>query len=165
MKKLLFVILFGCGLIHAQAQVKVGLNAGIPTGDVSDIYKISVGADLYYMFGSTPDALLKFGGASGILYYGDDAGGGGNFKDASFIPIAAAARITFLSTLTFGPDIGYAIGLDDLELNDDSNGGFYWRLVAGIDLGDVIELNAFYHSISAGATFSSIGAGILYKFK
>jgi len=163
MKKLLFLLaLVVCGNV-ANAQFKVGGNLGLPAGDISDYYKVSAGLDLYYMFGESKDAFLKFGATSGFLYYADDVSGG-DFKDASFIPIAGAARITFLSTLTFGPDIGYAIGLDELVINDGTDSGFYWRAVLGIDLGNTIELNAFYHSISAGTVFSSVGGGILFIF-
>ncbi len=160
---ILTLVFLVCG-IAANAQFKVGGNLGLPAGDISDYYKVSAGLDLYYMFGKSKDALLKFGATSGFLYYADDVGGGGDFKDASFIPIAGAARITFLSTLTFGPDIGYAIGLDEISINDGTDSGFYWRAVLGIDLGNIIELNAFYHSISAGTTFSSVGGGILFVF-
>jgi len=162
MKKLLFLLaLFVCGNV-ANAQFKVGVNAGFPVGDAADYYNLSAGLDLYYMFGKSKDALLKFGVGSGFLnYFGDDIDGGGSIDDAQFIPIAIAARITFLSTLTFGGDVGYGIGI-----NDGNDGGVYGKAVLGLDLGNTIEVNAFYHlvKIVKGMDFATTGLGVLFVF-
>ena len=162
MKKLLFLLaLIICGNV-ANAQFKVGVNAGVPVGDAADYYDLSAGLDLYYMFGDSKDALLKFGVASGFLnYFGKEIDGGASIDDAGFIPIAVAARITFLSTLSFGPDIGYGIGI-----NDGNDGGVYGRAVLGLDLGNTIEVNAFYHlvKIEKGMDFATTGLGVLVVF-
>jgi hypothetical protein len=164
MKYIGIVFIVICSTFQVQAQFKAGGNIGLPVGDFSDAYKVSLGLDIYRMFGDSPDSFLKFGATTGFLYYGDDPGGGGGFKDAALIPVAGAVRVTILSTITAGPDIGYAFALDDLDLFEDKNGGFYYRLVAGIDLGNSIELNLFYHSISIGVNVSSVGLGVLYEF-
>ncbi len=163
MKNNLLVFILLLFSLASSAQFKIGPNAGIPVGDVSDFYKVSVGVDAYYMFGNSPDALLKFGAGTGFLYYGDEPTGGGGFKDASFIPLIGAARITLLNTIKVGPDIGYAFALDDLEMQEGKSGGFYYRLAAGIDIANLVELSAFYHSTSIGVNFSSVGLSALIE--
>ena len=68
MKYFLFILALVIYGNVANAQFKVGGNLGLPTGDVSDYYKVSVGLDVYYMFVDSKDALLKFGVTSGFLY-------------------------------------------------------------------------------------------------
>ena len=146
---------------QAQAQWKVGVNAGIPAGDVSDFYSFAAGADVYYMFGESKDALIKFGGTAGFVnYFGEEIDGGGEIEDSQFIPVAAVARITVLSTLLFGLDLGYGIGV-----NDGNDGGAYGRVVAGLDLGNTIELNAFYHLVAMDSfNFGNAGLAVLIVF-
>ncbi len=169
MKKFLLVILAFTFAHHLSAQLKVGINAGVPIGDYSDFYTVSFGADVYYLFGE-PDALLQLGLGTGYLnYIGDEVeilGTTLEIDNASFIPVAAAARFTLLKILTFGPDVGYGIGIS--EGND---GGFYWRGVVGLDIGNRIELNAYYHSIifesattNESSALSTIGIGLLFEF-
>jgi len=150
-------------VLVSHAQFKVGGNIGVPLND-SDSYKVSLGLDLYYMIESESDGLISFGPTLGLLYYGDDPGGGGDIKDAAFIPIAVAARIKLLDLIHVGPDLGYAVALDDLAIFASKNGGFYYRLVAGVDLFNRFEVNLFYHNVSIDANFSSIGLGVLYNF-
>ncbi len=162
MKKLLFLLaIIVCGTA-ANAQFKVGVNAGIPVGESADYFNFNAGLDVYYMFGKSKDALFKFGIASGFSnYFGEEMDGGVSVDDTQFIPIAVAARITFLSTLTFGPDIGYGIGI-----NDGNDGGVYGRAVFGLDLGNTIELNAFYSlvKVEKGLDFATTGLGVLVVF-
>ena len=144
----------------AFSQFKIGPNIGIPLFDASDYYSLEAGIDLLYLFGDNPDALLKFGVASGFYNYFGDEIDGFDIDDSQFIPIAGAARIIVLKTLVVGPDIGYAVGI-----SDDSEGAFYWKLVAGIDLGNVIELTAFVHGIpESGFTYGAAGLGLLFEF-
>lgn len=160
MKKLLILFSFILVAQTSFAQFKIGPVVGIPTGDAGDLYSLMAGADLLYLFGGNPDALVKLGAATGFYnYFGDDIDGF-SIDDAQFIPLAAAARVIIASTIVAGADLGYA-----LALGSESDGGFYWKLVAGIDLGNVMELTAFYHSISQdGYTLGAVGAGLLFEF-
>ncbi len=163
MKKSIIVIVLLLTTHLAFSQLKVGINAGIPVGDVGEFYSFSLGADVYYMFGDQ-DAFLEFGATAGFLnYFGkevDIVGQSTDIDNAQFIPLAGAARFTLFGFLRFGPDVGYAIALSDTY-----DGGFYYRAVLGIDLGDRVELNTFYHSISQeGSNIGSVGAGLLIEF-
>lgn len=164
MKKLVFLLMLAALLAvpkSAFSQFKFGPQAGVPTGDASDYYSFVLGLDAYYMFGNNPDAFLKFGAASGFTnFFGDDIDGSNeSIDDAQFIPVAGVARITILDTITFGPDIGYGIGI-----NSGNDGGFYWRLVAGLDLGNVLELHAYYqNTIVDSFNYGAVGAGLLIE--
>jgi hypothetical protein len=163
MKKNLLIIVFLVFGFAAQAQFKLGINAGVPVGDVSDFYSFSAGADAYYMFGD-PDKFFKVGATAGFInYFGKEAdilGQTVKFDNTQFIPVGAAVRFTIFKFLTFGPDLGYGIGLDN-----EIDGGFYWRSVLGLDFANRLELNTFYHSVSVKeSSFGSIGVGILLEF-
>ena len=167
MKKIFLLAVMLTMFASANAQFKIGPHLALPAGDASDLYNLVWGADAYYMFGN-PDAFVNLGVASGFLnFVGDEFESGGQtfeVDNAQFIPIAAAGRIVILSTLSAGADVGYGLGL-----NDGNDGGFYWRLNAGIDLGNVIELNAFYYNISvdgggdSNANFGAFGLNLLFE--
>ncbi len=165
MKKLIIVLtVLVFSAFYANAQLKVGVNGGLPIGAISDFYKFTFGVDGYYLFGNNPDAFLKFGGAAGYqLYFGDEVdilGTPVEFDNASFLTLAGVMRITLFKTLTFGPDLGYAIGL-----NEGNDGGFYVRSVLGIDIANRVELNGYYHLVTVdGGNFDSVGLGLLFEF-
>jgi hypothetical protein len=163
MKKLFFTFLIVGFAISANAQLKIGVNASRPIGDYSDIYGFNLGADVYYMFGKA-DAFLKFGGATGFMnYFGsetDVVGQTVEFDDAQYIPVAGAARITLFGILTFGPDVGYAV-----SLNDSDASGFYWRSVLGLDFANRVEIDTYYHNITVdGTSLGTIGVALLIEF-
>ncbi len=160
MKKLIILISMVLVTQASFGQLKIGPAIGIPVGDASEIYNLMAGADLLYLFGGNPDALVKLGVASGFYnYFGEDVDGF-SIDDAQFIPIAGAGRVIIAGTIVAGADLGYGIGL-----GSSSDGGFYWKLVAGIDLGNIMELTAFYHSLSQdGYSLGAIGAGLLFEF-
>lgn len=154
------IVILVAGVSAAQAQFKVGPHLALPTGSAGDLYTLVWGADAYYMF-ANPNSFLNLGIASGYLnFVGDEQDtqfGPVEIDNAGFIPIAAAGRVVLFSTIAAGADVGYGIGLDS-----DIDGGFYWRLNAGIDLGNVIELNAFYYSIDSD--WNAVGLNLLFEF-
>jgi hypothetical protein len=158
MKKALFIclaVLFYSGL-QAQGVFKIGVVAGIPTADAGDISNFVLGADAYYMF-EKEDAILNFGPTVGIRnYFGEEISEGISVDDGQFLPIGGAARVTLLGVLTGGVDVGYAVGISDFL-----DGGFYFRPVVGLDILDILELNASYESISDAATWGNFNIGLL----
>ena len=168
MKRILLsaaVLLIG---FSASAQLKIGVNGGLPIGDNSDFYNANFGADLYYYFVGADDEFLNIGVASGYSFFAEgDANLGGlalEVENTQFIPVAAAARINFLEFLTAGADIGYGIGL-----NEDVDGGLYYRATAGLDFGP-IEVSAFYlayniDGVGGTSALGSLGIGLLYDFE
>jgi len=158
MKKLLFTFIAVLSFAGLQAQgvFKIGVVAGIPTADAADISTFVLGADVYYMF-EKEDAVLNFGPTVGLRnYFGDEISPGITIDDGTFLPIGGAARVTLLGVLTGGIDVGYAVGISDYL-----DGGFYFRPVVGLDILDILELNASYESVSDAATWGNFNIGLL----
>lgn len=143
--------------ISANAQFKIGANVGVPAGDLSDLYDVSFGADLYYLSGK-PDGRLSFGGGAGYMKYVGADTPVGKLDDSSYFTLAGAARVKILF-LTVGPDLGYGFAL-----SEDRTGGFHWRAVAGVKL-LIFEFNLFYHSVANDVVNqNTLGFGALLVF-
>ena len=162
MKRILLAAAILLGTFSANAQLKIGLDGGAPTGDLSDIYTFTFGADVYYYFLGADDELLNIGATAGYQHFvgGEILNTGKNYDAAMFLPLAGAARLNLLKILEAGADIGYSLGL-----NDGNNGGFYWRAVAGVDFGK-LELNAYFLNVSDnGFNTGSLGASIIFDLE
>ncbi|MEX0997413.1 MAG: hypothetical protein WDZ45_10225 [Flavobacteriaceae bacterium] len=157
MKKLIImtaIAVFGFTSVQAQDNgVKLGLNAGIPVGDSGDGSSFGIAIDAAYLV--TVADSFQVGPAIGYQHYFSkeyDGPFGTTIEpdDFQFIPIAGAARFD-LDGLFFGADLGYAIGI-----NDDFDGGFYYRPKVGYNLGPV-ALVLSYTGISGSETVFSSG--------
>lgn len=157
------VILLGFTL---RAQVKIGVNGGLPLGDLKEQYGTNFGADLYYYFIGGEDDFYDFGLTAGYsLFTGNDievAGVTVDVDNAQFVPLALAARVHMRELLIAGADVGYALGL-----NEGNDGGFYYRVNAGLDFG-AIEVSAFllgynFEALSGNSSLNSFGIGLLYE--
>lgn len=143
-----------------SAQFSLGINAGIPTGDASDLTTFALGVDVNYSFASETD--VTFGLATGYLtYFGDEVTILGNTVDldnANFIPLAGTFRYSVSDKFSLGADTGYAIGV-----NDGNDGGFYYRPMLIYSLSEKASLNLSYSGVSDnGNTLSNIGLGISF---
>jgi hypothetical protein len=162
MKRILLSMAILFGSLTMQAQLKIGLDGGIPTGDLSDIYSFTFGADVYYYFLGADDELLNIGATAGYQHFvgAEILNTGENFDAGMFLPLAGAARLNLLKIVEAGADIGYALGL-----NDGNDGGFYWRAVAGLDFGK-LELNAYFLNVANdGFNTGSLGASIIFDLE
>ncbi len=151
MKKLLLlsVLAFlGFNSAYSQGGFRVGVNAGIPVGDISDYSNLQLGADVAYMF-SFAD-MLEVGPLVGYSeYFGDN-----NWPDVQFLPIAASGRLG-LTSFFVGADLGYAVGLDD-----GNDGGFYYKPQVGYNLG-LVGIILSYSGVSMnGGNISSVNVGL-----
>ena len=175
MKKLFLVAafaVFAFSTVQAQ-QMKAGVGAAIPMGDVKDGYSFGITADFTYFF-EINEAFLVGPQASLLYYIGKDYDTGfGTVKGdgAMFLPIAASARYV-IEDFFFGADLGYGIGLAP-EGND---GGFFYRPKAGYDFGSVAAILSYSgisskrtasvagYSVSTTSTFSSLNLGVEFSF-
>lgn len=151
MKKLfitLLVVMMGFSSAYSQAHLKLGVNAGLPVGDASDVSSFQLGTDLAYMFNAIP--VLDIGPMVGYShFFGKD-----NSSDMQFLPAALAGRLNFPG-LTVGLDLGYAVGL-----NDGNDGGFYYRPQIGFNFLR-LGLIASYQSINVDpVNISSVNLGL-----
>lgn len=177
MKKVLLVVAFAMfAFSTAQAQqMKVGVDAMIPMGDVSDAYSFGVGGNFTYFF-EINEAFMVGPQASLLAYFGKDYHG---YKadTALFLPIAASARF-LLEDFFFGADLGYGIGLAP----DGNDGGFFYRPKAGYDFGPITAVLSYSgisskqkvtvegvgpvpgYTVSKNSTFGSLNLGVEFSF-
>lgn len=135
----------------------VGANIGLPLSTTSDITAFNFGFDGAYLFEVIDN--LEVGGLLGYTHYladgsyttynwDDDYYFARDYKDASFVPIAASARYYFGDHKFFGGiDLGVAV-----NVSGDAKSGFYARPKFGFDLG-VVALIASFQSISGGVDY------------
>lgn len=154
---------------------KVGANIGFAfinsnryafnTGSNEDFGSFNFGVDVAYLFEVIPN--LEVGMLTGytqflaegnytkpIYDYNGFPTGTVNvdFKDASFIPIAASARYYFLDRQLFaGLDLGYAIKVGG---DDEVNGGLFLRPKFGYNMG-MVSLIASYQRLGGNADYSN----------
>ena len=150
----------------SKAGIKVGVFASLPTGgeDAVDYYSFGVGLDAKYLFVVSDDFNVGF--ATGYTnYFSKDLDIVTVFgvipvevPDAQFIPLAAAAQYMIADKFSAGLDIGYALGV-----NEDNDGGFYYRPGFSYGVSDSIEIGLSYSGISANnETFSTLNLGVLF---
>ncbi|AWX44388.1 hypothetical protein HME9304_01388 [Flagellimonas maritima] len=79
--------------------------------------------------------------------------------DLQFIPLAASIRFRLLKNLCVGPDIGYAI-----PLNDGGDGGFYLSQRVSYVFNNGLILYAGYRSIALEDNLASVQFGLGFAF-
>ena len=158
MKKILFFIgLLLMGVtVQAQGDFRLGINAGIPVGDIEEISSFNLGADASYLF--PVGEVFSVGPMLGYShFFGKDLEtdiGDIEVDDFSFLPIAASGRIGF-DIFYVGADLGYALGI-----TDGVDGGFYYRPKVGYYLG-ALAINLSYSGISVdGGSYAAVSAGL-----
>ena len=160
MKKLLLLSMLSLFSVTMNAQdsgFSVGATVGMPTGDISDLYGVSFGADVNYMFSANFGVAVGFQSFSGktISILGTDM----KISSASFLPIAAAGRYNLSDAFVLGADVGYALGMSP----SGNDGGFYYRPMLAYAVASNVSVNAHYSGIGVdGGTFSSIGLGVMF---
>ncbi len=162
MKKLCVLVVFAfCSVTSINAQggnFNVGVNIGVPTGNVSDFYSFVVGIEANYLF-EISDEFQVGPTVSYINYFGEFIGQF-DFKDVSFLPIGGAARYNASEKIVLGVDLGYAVGISP----DGNDGGFQYRPMVGYNVSEKIMLQAFYSGISVtGGTFGQFGVGGMFS--
>ena len=166
MKKLFLVAIATCGFafsgIAQDGKFKLGVDAGIPLGDIKDSASFNLGVNAAYTWnvGEGFDAGL---GVSYNTYFAKeyDLPGGGTFKpdNANFLPIYGTANYGFTENIFVGADLGYAVGL-----TDGFDGGFYYQPKVAYHFGPS-EVNLGYQGVSKdGYSYSAINLGYAYSF-
>lgn len=164
MKKSFFIVLIALFFISSafsQSNFRIGVNAGVPIGDVEEFTTFQLGADIAYLY--PVSNLFSLGGLVGYSrYFGDDISttfGTMTVDDFSFIPLAATARFGFANSLFVGGDLGYAIGIDD-----GNDGGFYYRPKIGYSFGPVAVMASLAGIAVDGGDVSSVNLGVEFGF-
>ncbi|MFD2518997.1 hypothetical protein [Salinimicrobium flavum] len=160
MKKIIFFIAVAMGMLtvaSAQTDIKIGIHAGIPVGDIEDGANFKMGADFTY-FWSVMD-IIKAGPMVGYSHYFTEDLDGTEPDDLNFLPLGASGRVTLGGGVFLGADLGYAIGL-----NDGNDGGFFYRPKLGFGfLG--IGIVGSYEGINVdGVNVASVNVGVEFGF-
>ena len=160
MKKLLLLTIFtifGFTVAHSQSNWKIGVNAGIPIGDVHDVSSFNLGGDVAYLFDVSD--VFSVGPLVGYSYFFGES----DFEDYGFLPLAASGRFSFSDAFFVGADLGYAIAVDE-----GIDGGFYYRPKLGYNFG-MAAIIASYSGIEVresgvSSTFGTVNLGIEIGF-
>jgi opacity protein-like surface antigen len=157
MKKLLLsavIAVFAIANVNAQ-DFNLGVNLGLPLGDIKDAYTLNIGVEANYLWEVSEE--FKLGVAAGYSHYLGDSVGGFDVDDAGFLPIAAAGRLNLSEDFTLGVDLGYAIGISP----SGNDGGFYYAPKVQYGVSESLDIVLAYKGTSVdGGTFSSINLGV-----
>lgn len=139
-----------------EGNLTIGINGGIPVGDMEEFTNFNLGADVAYRFGLGEQ--FELGGLVGYSHFFGDSGEEGDLSwevdDIQFLPLAASARFKAGAFLA-GADLGYAVGI-----NEGNDGGFYYRPHVGYTFGN-LGVIASYSGISIeDVTVSSVNLGL-----
>lgn len=156
MKKVILVFALAMFAYTANAQsgkFNLGVNLGLVTGDADVVSSFAGGVEANYLFSVSDN--FDFGPSVGFVnFFGKD-----NFDDASFMPLAGAARFKASEEFTLGADLGYGVGISP----DGNDGGFYYRPMVGYNVSDKVMLQATYSGISVNnATWANFGIGAMF---
>jgi hypothetical protein len=165
MKKLILSVMAVCAFGFASAQeggFKAGVNVGMPMGDVSDFYSLSVGAEVAYMYPISDE--FQIGASVGYLTFMakeyEIMGVTVKPDNAAFIPISAIAQYSFTENIFAGVDLGYAMGMAP----DGNDGGMLYQPKVGYQT-EKFEVFIGYRGIATeGTATTTVGAGFAYKF-
>ncbi len=158
MKRLVLIAVAAFFSVTASAQegFSGGVNVGLTISEISD-WKFSIQVDLEYNWEATETIDLGVAAGYGNIFGGDVDGF--DLPDYKYIPIAATASFEFGGYLNFEADLGYAIGLDDVD------GGFYYRPGLSYDVSETFNIGGYYTGISDdGFTASTISLGARFRF-
>ena len=166
-KLIILAIMVTVGMFtsHAQTGFSAGINGGIPTGDVSDGFNLTLGLDLSYLTGE--DEGLRYGGAvSYSRFLGDEVGTSvagatvtADIDDISFIEIKAVGEYDFSELFYGAASVGYGIAAEG-----DQDSGFVFSPALGVKF-DMLKVFGFYKSVSVdGGSFDNFGVGVGYTF-
>jgi len=164
MKKIMLLgafALFGAMSVNAQTGFKLGVHAGLPTGDASEVLSFNAGVDLGYTWRVAEN--FDLGLATGYSHYFWKS----EIKDAisdlpnmGVVPVAATAQYNFNGGVFVGADLGYAF-----LTAEGSDGGFYYQPKLGYTFQGKNDLYVSYKGISQdGSSLSSFNLGYAFRF-
>jgi len=157
----LFVIalLFTVSAANAQS-LRVGVLGGVAVGDAGDVATANLGVDGSLYFINIKDK-VDIGVSTGYTrFFGKDETVGGftvEYDDFAYIPITASGRGLFGEHIVYIADVGYAVGLDDVD------GGLLYQAKIGYT-NSMLDAFFFYRGISSNdLDISTVGLGVSFK--
>lgn len=164
MKKLGFIIIaiiFSVPTVKSQVNqdIKLGLSAGLPLGDVKDYSSFNLSVDAAYLF-EVAD-MVYVGPLISYSHHFAKKFHGVKGKDIQHLPIAASGRINFglENAMFLGVDLGYALGI-----TSGLDGGIYYRPKIGYDFGDAAVILSYTGIDEDIITVNSLNLGVEFSF-
>ena len=174
MKKLLLSLaIVGCAVVSAFAQKSseggkwnVGIEAGLPVGDASNVSNFAIGASVKYEQPIADQTFVTISaGYSRFLYKSDvkDAlrEAGINKSGEGFVPIKAGLKYYFMCNAGF-----FAEGQLGVAISTESGGGtaFAYSPGVGYTVDGGFEVGVRYEGWSHDGTLSQMGLRLGYRF-
>lgn len=162
MKRLFLVAIATVGFAFSgtaqETQLKFGLDAGMPMGDIKDMYSFNLAANAAYMWNGVAEGFDVGAGVSYNTYFAKEVGGKKG-DNASFLPIYATANYGFTENIFAGADLGYAVVLAP----SGADGGVYYQPKVGYQT-EKFEVFVGYKAIAvSGVAQTSVNLGFNYK--
>ena len=168
MKKLFLVAIATVGFAFSgtaqDTKIKVGVDFGMPIGDIKDSSSFNLGVNGAYVWTGIAEGFDAGIGVSYNTYMAKeyDLPGGGTIKgdNVSFLPIYGTANYNFTENIFAGADLGYAVVLAP----SGADGGVYYQPKVGYQT-EMFEVFVGYKAVAvSGSSFSSVNLGFNYKF-
>jgi hypothetical protein len=143
-------------------KFSIGVEAGIPVGDVSNGYNFVIGGSLKYEQPIATDlAFTLSAGYSSFMGKTVDLGGASvKFPNAGFIPVKAGIKYHFAEAFYGEAQLGASFSTES-----GGKAGFAYSPGIGYNLGGGIDLGVRYEGWSySGGTTSQVAARLAYSF-
>ncbi len=147
-----------------NSWLKIGLNAGVPVGDINDFYKFVAGLELKGQFMTTPHFGIGLTTGYNQYFHGSEKNGI-TAENFGAIPVGAFVRYYPASSGFFaGVDGGYSF----LTGTDVSEGGAYLKPQLGyhnFNWNYFAYYNTILRNDTRGGNINSVGLGATYNIR
>jgi hypothetical protein len=166
MKRILLTLVVLGGVVFSSfAQSKsdgggkfsIGVEAGLPVGDYSNVYSFGIGGSLKYAQPIATDVAFTI--SAGYTSFMGKTVGGFKYGSAGFVPVKAGIKYNFVPSFYGEAQVGAAFGTQ-------SGGGtaFAYSPGIGYNFGGGVDLGVRYEGWSHNGTFNQIAARLAYSF-
>lgn len=168
--KIKVLVLFLIGVIHCTSgqylsdkdKFRIGVNLGLPVGDAAEITTFGLGLELNYHYGISKVFDLGLIAGYSHAFIDTEKVESNDFDNIRFFTVAGSVRVypTVRSRINFGVDGGYAYGLDD-----EQEGGLYYRPLIAYNIGRGTEISVSYSGISNDdSQWDTVALGFYFLF-
>lgn len=167
MKKILVSVfcLFALSNLFAQdnhptgAELSIGLDAGLPTGDFNQGWKMGIGGTAKFAYNFTPAVAATF--TTGYMSFSGKTFDGDKLPAVNFVPFKAGFRYTLDQGIYFEPQLGFTSASSK---GGSSVTGFTYAINAGYRMTPGIDVGARYEVFSKDGNLTFIGLRVAYSF-
>ncbi|MFD0750719.1 outer membrane beta-barrel protein [Mucilaginibacter calamicampi] len=163
---LLFVGVAATSFAQDGGKFSIGVEAGLPVGEISDTHSFAIGGSLKYDLPIASDLAFtasagytSFQGKTSTIQYGASSITA-KWPAFGYIPVKAGIKYNLASALYAEAQVGAAIGTES-----GSKTAFVYAPGLGFKFSDAVDLGVRYEGWSAnGGTISQIAARLGFSF-